>query len=91
MTNILNPKPAMFYLAAFPQFLDPTAPILVQGLGLGAVHAGIALLWYGLVVFAVERTRIYLNHKVIARAIKALSGAVLVGFGARLATLRAAV
>src|ERR1700716_4158752 len=47
-TNILNPKPAMFYLAIFPQFLDPGSHMIAQGLALGVLHAVIAALGYGL-------------------------------------------
>ena len=89
LTGILNPKPSMFYLAVFPQFLDPTGPMFLEGLSLGALHASIALVWYGFVVFTVEQVRSYLRHDAVARTIKAVSGAVLVGLGARLATLRA--
>jgi threonine/homoserine/homoserine lactone efflux protein len=56
-TNILNPKPAMFYLAIFPQFLDPGSHMIAQGLALGVLHAVIAALWYGLVVLAMDQVR----------------------------------
>lgn len=43
MTNLLNPKVAMFYLSFFPQFLHPErGELLLQSLSLGTVQIGIS-------------------------------------------------
>src|SRR2546425_1100438 len=43
MTNLLNPKVAMFYLSFFPQFLHPErGELLLQSLSLGAVQIGVS-------------------------------------------------
>jgi threonine/homoserine/homoserine lactone efflux protein len=43
LTNVLNPKVAMFYLSFFPQFLHPDrGSVLVQSLELGVVQIGIS-------------------------------------------------
>ena len=42
VVQLFNPKVAIFFLAYFPQFLDPHAPVLPQTLLLGALYVAIA-------------------------------------------------
>ena len=43
MMNVLNPKVALFFLALFPQFLDPASNIPLNSLILGGVFAAVTL------------------------------------------------
>ncbi|MEY9564816.1 threonine/homoserine/homoserine lactone efflux protein [Bradyrhizobium ottawaense] len=44
VTNLLNPKIAMLYLALLPQFIDPTAgSVLTQSVVLGAIQIAISV------------------------------------------------
>lgn len=88
LTNALNPKVAMFYIAAFPQFVSPeSAP--ASAYLLVAVHALLNLLWFGPMVLLFERLSRVVRSGKVTRALKALTGLVFVGFGLKLATLRA--
>jgi threonine/homoserine/homoserine lactone efflux protein len=84
LSNITNPKVLVFYLAVLPQFLGRDAP-------LGAVllfalsHAVLGLLYSVLLVAALHRVRAVLSRRRTRRALDALTGTALLGFGARLA------
>lgn len=57
LTNALNPKVALFYLAALPQFTGglPNAPLI--GLMLLSIHAAFGLIWLSFIAFAAARAR----------------------------------
>jgi threonine/homoserine/homoserine lactone efflux protein len=56
LTSILNPKVALFYLALFPQFVDPTrGSVLLQSLILAIVQIVIAFIGDLLFVLAAAR------------------------------------
>lgn len=53
VTNLLNPKIAILYLAVIPQFVDPAGgPLWQQSLILGGIQVGIAVTVNALIVFA---------------------------------------
>lgn len=88
LTNVLNPKVAVFYLAFLPQFVRPGEPLLPTFLLLAAIHAALGLVWLSLIASLLEQVRGWLTRPAARRALEGVSGAVLVGFGARLALAR---
>ena len=87
LSNITNPKVLVFYLAVLPQFLTPDSgvPTLVL---LALTHAVLGLLYLLLLVAGMHRARAVLDRRRVRRALDAVTGTVLLGFGVRLATER---
>ncbi|AGZ42365.1 LysE family translocator [Actinoplanes friuliensis] len=87
LSNITNPKVLMFYLAVLPQFLAPgagTPTLLLYAFS----HAILSLAYLLLLAAFLHRVRGVLNRRPVRRALDAITGVTLLGFGARLATER---
>jgi threonine/homoserine/homoserine lactone efflux protein len=83
LSNITNPKVLVFYLAVLPQFLPAGAGVAVL-LAFALSHAVLSLGYLLLLTVALQRTRRILERRRIRRALDATTGAVLLGFSARL-------
>ena len=88
LSNVLNPKTAMFYLAFLPQFIGPADPVLRKSLLLAGIHYAESIAWLVLVAMAVDRTRRLVLRSAVRRWLDGLCGALFVGFGVRLALER---
>ncbi len=84
MSNVLNPKTAVFYLAFLPQFIHPTDPVLIKSLFLAGIHFTMAFLWLCLVALLLDRYREMLLSSVLHRWLEGLCGTLLLGLGVRL-------
>jgi threonine/homoserine/homoserine lactone efflux protein len=87
VTNVLNPKVALFFLAFLPQFADPAAgPPVPQIVFLGLLFNAQGTLVNLAVALLASRSTAWLRssaHRI--SLLQRLAGAVFVGFGARLA------
>lgn len=87
-TNLLNPKIGVFYVSFLPQFVPagaPTAPFIVL---LAALHVVIGLIWSGALIAATRPLGRALKRPDVVRALDRLTGAVFLGFAAKLAFSR---
>lgn len=88
LTNLLNPKVAIFYLAFLPQFIRVTDVVLLKSVLLAAIHVGMGVVWLSLVAVFVGTLRGFVERRRVRRALEGVSGAVLVALGMRLALER---
>jgi len=87
LTSILNPKVALFYLALFPQFVEPArGSVLLQSLVLGLVQIVIALIGDTMFILAAARVARWLGTRPAwATAQRWLLAGVFAGIAAKLA------
>ncbi|WP_420101979.1 LysE family translocator [Bosea sp. (in: a-proteobacteria)] len=87
LTNLLNPKIAMLYLALLPQFIDPAAgDVLSQSLVLGAVQIAISVSVNALIALAAGSIAVFLRTRPFWALVQRwLMGTVLAGFAVRMA------
>ena len=83
--NVLNPKVTVFYLAFLPQFIGRGDPALAKSLLLAGIHFVQGIVWLVGLAFLFDRGRVVLASARARRALEAVSGTVLLGFGVRLA------
>jgi RhtB (resistance to homoserine/threonine) family protein len=90
ITNVLNPKVALFFLAFLPQFIDPNSPTKAFAfLALGATFITTGLIWCLVLVSAAARLRLFFQRNPTARTIiDRITGALFLTLGVRLAWSR---
>jgi RhtB (resistance to homoserine/threonine) family protein len=88
LTNLLNPKVAIFYVTFLPQFIAPDRSVLAQSVFLAATHVVMGLTWLTVYARFIDRMAAVLLTDRVKRRIEAVTGAVLMGLGIRLALAR---
>jgi threonine/homoserine/homoserine lactone efflux protein len=84
LSNLANPKMAVFFTSLLPQFGTGFGELLALGL----VFSTMTLTWLSAYALAVARTKRLLVRGRVRRTLDAVTGLALVAFGARLAVER---
>ena len=86
VSDLGNPKMAVFFASLLPQFVPPRGASFSALLLLGCIFALMTFAWLALYAAVVARVGDFLRQGSIRRAVEGLTGLVLVGLGVRLAT-----
>jgi len=85
LTNVLNPKVAIFYLTFLPQFIGPTDPIFQRSLLLAGLHIAMGLVSLSVFAWFIDRLGVVLTRRSVKAWLEGVTGGVLVALGVRLA------
>lgn len=85
LTNVLNPKVAIFYLTFLPQFIAPGEPVLRRSFLLASIHIVMGVVWLTAYAWFVDRLGAILTRPRVKAWLERVTGGVLIALGARLA------
>src|SRR5262252_2846780 len=86
LSNLLNPKISVFFMAFLPAFVPAGASASHFSLVLGAWFIAETGLWLAVVAWLADRGVRWLRRPAVQRWLERITGIVLIGFGLRLAT-----
>ena len=88
ITNALNPKATLFFLALFTQVLEPTTPLGVQ-FWYGTICALTAMAWFSCVAIALTHVKVRQKLASVSLWIDRATGLAFIALAARVATAKA--
>ena len=80
LTNLLNPKIAVFYVTVLPLFLPAGYPPAAIGALLAGIHAVLGMVWFTVVILGANALRGFLTAGRGPRIIDAAAGTAMLGF-----------
>ena len=86
LSNLLNPKVSVFFMAFLPAFVPAGASAVGFSLVLGIWFIAETGLWLAVVAWLADRGVRWLRRPAVQRWMERITGIVLIGFGLRLAT-----
>jgi RhtB (resistance to homoserine/threonine) family protein len=84
LTNILNPKVAVFFLTFLPQFVDSGSKTFLPFLIMGITYTILTAVWFLLYVYLINQISTFMRKPKTQNMIEAITGTILIGFGVKL-------
>ncbi len=88
LSNLANPKIAVFFTSLLPQFVNPGQPVLIPFLVLGLIFVVMTLAWLCTYSLLAARAAAALQRPRVKATLDRITGTVLIAVGIRLALER---
>ena len=79
VTNLLNPKAGIFYVAILPTFIDPARPLVAQAVTLSLIYVLVATLVHGTIVLLGDAARPLLGDESRSKIVRRVLSLLLAG------------
>ena len=89
LTNLLNPKIAVFFLTFLPQFVNPGSHTFMPFLILGITYIVLTVVWYLFYIYLLNQISVFMKKPKTQKVIEGITGTILIGFGIKLALAKA--
>ncbi|MEH7222225.1 LysE family translocator [Bacillus sp. JJ1566] len=89
LTNLLNPKVAVFFLTFLPQFVDSGSNTFLPFLLMGFTYTVLTAIWFFLYVYLINQISTFMKKPKAQNMIEGITGTILIGFGIKLALEKA--
>lgn len=86
LTNLLNPKASMFYLAVFPQFINLKGNPVLESFILVVIHSIVVVIWFSFMIIALGKITRALSSVKFKRIVQGATGSLMLWFGYRFLT-----
>ncbi|MFC7686445.1 LysE family translocator [Ureibacillus sp. GCM10028918] len=84
LSNLLNPKVAVFFITFLPQFVSSQDNAFIELLVMGSIYSLLSILWFVFYVFCLTYIREWLMSATVQNYMEKITGIVLIGFGVKL-------
>ena len=85
LTNVLNPKVAIFYLALLPQFVNPTDPALAKTMLLTSIHWTVSIIWMIFLALFMGQMKSFILRPGFNSKLNCIAGMAFIGLGVKIA------
>jgi len=89
LTDILNPKVAIFFLSFFPQFVKPGSGTVFPFLIMGITFTLLSAVWLFIYIYLIHHISALMKKPVAKHLIEGITGSIIIGFGIKLALEKA--
>ena len=84
LSNVLNPKAVIFYMAFLPQFISPESSPLLQSMFLASLHFIVATIWQSILIIMICSANGFIMKKSVRKSMDFIAGSVMVLLGIKL-------